>query len=433
VANVLRARWRNLIEGLWFVPLLIVLGMGVLAVALVRLDENLIGHSTPWVFGGNASAARVVLSTIAGSLITVAGLPFSVTMVVLQLASSQFSPRVLPNFLADRLTQVTVGAFVGIFVFCLIGLRAVGGRHELVPRLTVTVASGLGVVAVILLIAFIHHVSTMIQVSHIAARIGRRTLQQLDVLYPRSYGEEAEQEGGTLREQWRQDGDPARILPPRPGYVQEVDLDALARTYAGGGVRLHVPVAPGDFAGVGTAIVEVWPADAAAGCETATTRTVTIASERTFAQDVDFGVRQLTDIALRAISPAVNDPTTAVTCIGYVRSVLERLAGRDFPSRVRRWPDDDVVVVARRRAFDEHLELLLQLAPYSNGDARVIGALLDACRATAVAAREAGADGRATAALDVAEQIAAATLEEVRTRHDRRRVEELLSEVRAVY
>ncbi len=135
---MLRAQWQRFSDGLWFVPSLIVIVMGALAFALVQLDNDFVGHETPWVFGGDANAARTVLSTIAGSLITVAGLTFSVTMVVLQLASSQFSPRVLPNFLGDRITQTTVGAFVGIFVFCLIGLRAVGGRDDFVPRLTVT-------------------------------------------------------------------------------------------------------------------------------------------------------------------------------------------------------------------------------------------------------------------------------------------------------
>jgi uncharacterized membrane protein len=122
MTSVFRTRWRALIDGLWFIPSAIVVLTGALAVALDRVDRHIDLSGSQWVFGGNPSAARTVFQMLATSLISVAGLTFSVTMVVLQLASSQFSPRVLPNFLGDRLTQVTVGAFVGVFVFCLIGL-----------------------------------------------------------------------------------------------------------------------------------------------------------------------------------------------------------------------------------------------------------------------------------------------------------------------
>lgn len=406
---VVRARWRALSQGLWFLPSLIVLAMGALAVALVQLDERMSWGDTPWVFGADPNAARTVLSTIAGSLITVAGLTFSVTMVVLQLASSQFSPRVLPNFLGDRLTQLTVGAFVGIFVFCLIGLRAVGAQ-TFVPRLTVTLASGLGVVAVILLIAFIHHVSTMIQVSHIAARIARKTLQQLDTLHPEPFGEPVEDESAQLLARWRGDGEPARIYAPRPGFVEEISLDDVVRPLARDSpVRLHVPVAPGDFVSVAAPIAEVWPAEAGADAEAAIRRAVTISSERNFVQDVGFGVRQLSDIALRAISPAVNDPTTASTCLGYIRSILERLAVRDLPPPVREWPEQQVTAVVTCRSYEQYVSELDEVLRYAEGDMRVLRALFDACRGAAAAAAGAGATGRATTLVAAAERFARRT------------------------
>jgi len=427
----MRAQWQRFSDGLWFVPSLIVIVMGALAFALVQLDNDFVGHETPWVFGGDANAARTVLSTIAGSLITVAGLTFSVTMVVLQLASSQFSPRVLPNFLGDRITQTTVGAFVGIFVFCLIGLRAVGGRDDFVPRLTVTLASGLGVGAVILLIVFIHHVSTMIQVSHIARRIGERTVSTLDSLHPEPFGAETDEDSDALLEEWREREEPAVVRPSRPGYVQRVDVDSIAAAVCDDARQVLVAVTPGDFVSAGTALVEIWPAGAAEGKEGRLRQAITITGERSFDQDASFGVRQLGDIALRAISPGINDPTTAVTCIGYIRSVIELLSGRRLPAQVRRYRDGDLVVIARRVDYQEYLDTLIEIGRYAQGDARIVRQLLRSCAGIAAAARRAGADERATAAEEVAETIAEQALDEARSDRDRQLIGDLLQRVRA--
>ncbi len=431
MGTLLRPRWRTLVQGLWFLPSLIVVTMGAAAFGLLKIDERLIGHGTPWVFGGDSAAARVVLTTIAGSLITVAGLTFSITIVVLQLASSQFTPRVLPNFLGDRITQITVGTFVGIFVFCLVGLRAVGGVQHFVPRLTVTTASALGIAAVILLIGFIHHVSTMIQVSNIAGQIARRTLRRIDTLHPAPF-RERDDDPEPLLAAWRTEALPRPVLPNRPGYVEEIDLDAVVRAVGRQSPsRVHIPVAPGDFVSVETPIAEVWPAEAADGCEAAVARAVTISSERNFVQDVGFGVRQLVDVALRAISPSVNDPTTAVTCLGYVRSVLERLARRDLPAQIHARDELQVVAIVRRRSFDEYLAALLEVARYANGDQRVVGALLGACGGAAAAATGAGAHERAAAALATASRIAERAESEAADERERQEIRGLLTRATA--
>jgi uncharacterized membrane protein len=423
----LRARWRAMIGGLWFVPSLIVVLTAILAVVLVRLDRHLALTNSEWVFGGNASAARTVFQTLATALISVAGLTFSVTMVVLQLASSQFTPRVLPNFLGDRITQATVGAFVGVFVFCLIGLRSVGAK-QFVPRMTVTVGSGLGVIAVVLLIVFIHHISSMIQASNIISRIGHDTLARLDHLHPEPFGGGVEEDAQALLAEWRH-AEPGRVMPTRPGYIAEVDVEELVQAL-GQPARVHVPAAPGDFVTAGQAVAEVWPREALGDNGRKVTRTISVVAERTLVQDARFGVRQLTDIALRAISPSVNDPTTAVTCIGYIRSVLERLAGREFPSPVRRL-DDGSTVVARRPAFAEYLEVLAELGRYAAGDVRVVEALLEACRGIAAAALESCADDRAAAALDTAETIASQARHDTGADRDRIAVDRLLDGVRS--
>jgi uncharacterized membrane protein len=424
VLSVFRARWHQVVRGLWFLPSLIVVAMIALAVGLVRVDHAF-SPASSWVFGADAGAARVVLETLAGSLITVAGIVFSVTIVVLQLASSQFSPRVLPNFLGDRVTQVTVGAFVGIFAYCLVALRSVEGRS--VPRLTVTVGSGLGVLAVILLVFFIHHVSTLIQVSQVAGRIAHTTLACLERLYPESFAEPEGEDAAALLAAWREEAEPGRILPRRPGYVQRLDLDQLANALRGRVDRVHVAVAPGDPVSVAAPLLEVWPADAADACEPDAARAFLIDAERDFPQDVGFGVRQLADIALRAISPSVNDPTTAVTCIVYLRSILERLAARRLPAEVRRL--EGLVAVVRRQDFDEYLGRLLELGRYGAGDTRLVHHLLSACAGIAAEARRAGAARRVEETRALAGMIAELARGERRPASERRELEELLASV----
>lgn len=174
----IRSLWLDLSQNLWFIPGLIIVVFAALGIGLVQLDEHLDLEGVAWIFKGDGSAARTVLSVIAGSLITVAGLTFSITMVVLQLASSQFSPRVLRSFFADRVVQVTIGTYVGTFIYSILVLRAVGsfGGSGFVPRLSVTGASLLGIAAVLLLIVFLNHVAQMVQVSHVTADIARATL-----------------------------------------------------------------------------------------------------------------------------------------------------------------------------------------------------------------------------------------------------------------
>ncbi len=395
--------WRTLLESLWFLPAVILVGMIALAFGLVEIDRSASPDGS-FVFGGDGAAARTVLSVLAGSLITVAGLSLSVTVLVLQLASSQFSPRVLPSFLADRLTQTTVGAFVGIFAFSLIALRSVGGGF--VPRLTVTVASGLGLVAVILLVAFINHVSSLIQVSRIAARLGCDTLSRLEALYPRPFGEARDDDPARLLEDWRRGREPVAVRPRRAGYVDDVDLEVLARRLGDGAAHVHVTAVPGVFVTPGDVIAEVWGADEESA-RAAVDSAIAVADQRSLAFDLAFGVRQLADVALRALSPSLNDPTTARTCIGYVRAVLEGLAGRDLPPRTRHFDQTGTVVIAERREFEHYLQPLGEVARFTGPSAEVSRELEAACERIALHAEAAGAPDRAAAARGLAADIRA--------------------------
>ena len=438
--NRLKSRWLNLSSSLGFIPGLIVFAFGILGIVLVEVDRRTKVKGIEYLFGGDGSAARTVLSVIAGSLITVAGLTFSITMVVLQLASSQFSPRILRTFFSDRLTQTTIGSYVGIFVYSLLVLRAVGGfsTSGFVPRISVTVATLLGIAAVCLLIAFLHHVSQLVQVSQVTARLARSALAKTDELYPtdpedrdesddqRDPAEPVADYAAVLADWQRQPG--GSICPTRPGYLQRVSVGDLLEQLDGKAERVAVTVTPGDFIGVEAPVVQIWPASAAENCETRARSAISVNSQRDLDQDVDFGLRQLSDMAIKAMSPGINDPMTAVTCISYLRQVLVRLSGRP-PLPALLHGEKGLTMLVRRRGFDEYLESLLQINRYVNGDAWVAGELmvsLTACvRQLATSVAQVGQQavaGRLAELREAAGAVAEQSLTEVTTERDRARV-----------
>lgn len=416
--------WLDLSHSLGAIPGLIVLAFAVLGVVLVEVDRRVDLERARWVFNGNGPAARTVLSVISGSLITVAGLTFSITMVVLQLASSQFSPRILRTFFGDRVTQVTIGTFVGTFVYSILVLRAVGSVADagFVPRLSVTVASLLGMGSAVLLIVFLHHVSQLIQVSHVAATIAHDTLRHTDALYPEGTGTAVpDADADALLASWRTD-QAGRIVAKRPGFVQRVELDDLPGRLDAGAQRVAILVCPGDFVSIETPVAEIWPAQAAEASRRAVLGAVVVASERDIGQDVDFGLRQLGDMALKAMSPGVNDPTTAVTCVGYLRAILVRLTERAAEPSVRESPVDGLTLLVRRRRFDEHFECLLQISRYLDGDAWVAGEILKALCSCAEVARATGAQERLRVIREVGATVAEQAGREAKNDRDRRTI-----------
>lgn len=421
----LRAYARKLADGFWLVPLATGGGLALLAAGLLALDRAGGADGVGIGFDGDASAARDLLATVAGSLITVVGLTFSLTIVTLQLVSGQFTPRALRGLLADRLTQLVAGTFVGIVAYALLVLASVrdsaDGVDGFVPSLATSVAIILTLAALVLLVVFVHHIGRTIQVSSIAARVADQTLAAVVRLYPEPFGEELEEPPGPALAAWRAEAAPLVVRPRRPGYVQAVLIDDLVHALAAGRKsRVAVAVQPGDFVTAETPAVEVWAAGDPEAAEKATARALVVDDERDVRQDPAFGVQQLADIALRAISPGVNDPTTAVTCIGYLRAVLERLACRRFPPELRRHEDTGVSVVAPRREFEEYLELAVaEVGRYATADARVAGTILEALAPVAAAARRAGAADRASAVLAVARRVAGPAVEDARTEEDR--------------
>jgi uncharacterized membrane protein len=419
VLSAVAARWRSLANGFWFLPGLVALGFAVVAFVLIRVDRALGGDRLGFTFDGDAGAARGVLETVAGSLITVAGLAFSLTVVVLVLVSGQFTPRSVPAFLADRVNQATAGTFIGVFTYCLLVLRTVrdeddSGAGGFVPQLSVTVAVALAVIAIALLLYFIHHLGVSIQASSIVNRIGADTLARVEKLPHEPAAGPAEPASP-----------PGHVHPRRPGFVRHVALGDLADRLDDRCEHVRLRVAVGDFVSERDVLADVWPADAAGEVEDAIRRGIALGLERDLHQDVLYGLRQLAEIAMKGLSPGVNDPSTAESALGYLRAALERLAERPLPPEARRGR-----LVAPLRSFDDLVEgAFVQVGRYAAADATVVVTLLDALARVGDAARQAGRGERTAVLRATAEDVAAPALEDARTERDRERIRAALARV----
>jgi uncharacterized membrane protein len=384
VANFSRAfkdHWRHLINGFWFVPLLISLLGPLLAVVFLTLD-NFVGQvDRTFLFSGGAAEASIILSTIAGSLITVIALTFSITILVLQLVSSQFTPRALRGFLQDRVTQIVAGSFFAISTYCLIVLTTLPDSSSrnpgYFPTISVTVALILGSLGLVLLLIFIHHTGSVIQVTDITARIAMQTMEAMDVRYQTLMSEPFEAETIFYDPTQNSDGVPVRLYARRPGYVQRIVFLHLENILHRPGLHLHLLVCPGDFVTEETVIAEVRPAEAAdRTCRKAIFDSVYIERERDFFQDARFGVRQLADISLRALSPAVNDPTTAILCIKYLQAIFEHFLHCEPQPNVFHMAKGASILEIRQPTFREYIEVFLEIGHYSGGNTRVNNVLL---------------------------------------------------------
>lgn len=305
------------------------------------------------IFSG---AARSLLSATSSSVITVVATVFSVAIVALQLASGQYSPRLLKSFTSDRGVQAVLGAYIATFVYSLLVLRIVrtpeGGMEPFVPTISVSVALVLAMVCVALLIYFVHHVSSLIQSSSIVRRAheyAARVLAALDDLDVAASAEE--REAGFASATGRRDGAALVMLAGNSGYVQYLDVEALAEAIApdkGVAARVEVPFGPGNFVSKRLTVDRVWcdRGQPPPGAEEGILGVLALGDERSFRQDFAFGLRELADVALRGLSPAVNDPTTAMQAMDRMEAIFVAIGGKALRARtVEREVDGDRVVV----------------------------------------------------------------------------------------
>jgi len=382
---------RELRGGFVLRPGAITIALAATAIGLATLEERI----TPiraWsdfldrIFPPEPEAAHVVLGTIAGSMITVVSVVYSILLVVLTFASTQFSPRVLVAFVEDRVSQTTLGVFVGTFTYCLLTLPAVRSQPEpFVPSIAVIVAIVLAIACLACLLYFIHHMAERIQASHVVDRVAVETERVLDKLFPRPL------DGPPMPTEDIPDpiGHGVPVLATRSGYIRSVDESSLLAAARAADATVRVDRAIGHFVMEGTPLFQAEPADRATDAlRTAALGAFDIGPARTMVQDVEFGILQIVDIALKAISPAVNDPTTALTCIDQLGRILVRAAMRRPPISTLRDPDGRARVVLPRTSFPRLLDVAFsQIGHYGKADVAVPLRMMRVLAELAVATR----------------------------------------------
>ncbi|MCB2229873.1 DUF2254 domain-containing protein [bacterium] len=336
--------WDRVRSSFWFLPAVMAGGAMLLPFATVALDEPVTDWLTlnwGWTFSGGAEGASSLLGTIAGSMITIAGVVFSMTLVALSLTSSQLGPRLLRNFMRDTTTQTVLGTFVATFLYCLLVLRTIRHADEItfVPHLSVTLGVLLAVVSVGVLIYFIHHVSVSIQANEVVSRVGTELIEGIDRLFPENIGRGApgiptEPPDAGFFDTFGREARP--VGSAGDGYLQFVDGDALMALAMQEDVVIRLERRPGHYVVAARPLVLVWPGNRVTDqLADEVNSAFALGKERTPDQDIEFAVNQLVEIAIRALSPGVNDPFTAMTCVDHLGSALCRLAQRDMPSPYR--------------------------------------------------------------------------------------------------
>jgi uncharacterized membrane protein len=357
----IRHFWETLRSTLWFVPGAMLLGSVVLALTMVGLDERFgpVADSLGILYAGSADGAREVLAVIAGSMVSVAAVTFSITTVTLTVASQQYGSRLLRNFMRDTGTQLVLGTFIGTFTYSLLVLRSVYGSDaemELIPHLSVTVGVGLAVLSLCVLIYYIHHVASSIQAGNVAHSVAVDLYHAIDRMYPERLGEPPPEPVRRLEDVLPDDFDERStpVTARKTGYVQLIDQDLLIRIAAKSDLILVMNRRPGNFVTEGACLLRGWPTERLSpDCQNSIRSAVAIGEETTPLQDVEHGFEQLVQIAVRALSPGVNDPYTASVCIDRIGAALKRMAGRQIPSPYRSDESGKVRVVARGMEFPE--------------------------------------------------------------------------------
>ncbi len=360
----------------WFIPSIMAVLAVVLAIGMILIDSyygsNWINH-VRWLYVASPSGARQVLSSIGGSMITVAGTVFSVTIAAVVYASGQYGPRLLTNFMKDRGNQVTLGTFIATFIYCLIVLRTVRSSDEssgysFVPNTALLVGVILALCSIAVLIFFIHHVPSKIHINSVIEDVGVQLIDGIGKRYPEKIGSERGRADAddredlipkTFRREAGEETASERMLldAETTGYIQIVDDERLIEIAHKHDLVLRLQYLPGDFIHVGRTLVEAWPPER---CGPRAVKAILAAystgPKRSALQDLRFLIDELVEIAARALSPGVNDPFTATSCLDWLSAGLSDLAKRDLPSHLRADKNGALRVIAHPQSFEDFLE-----------------------------------------------------------------------------
>lgn len=347
-------RWLHIRASYWFIPLLMVTGAIAAAFGMVQLDMYVGAEwlrEARWLYLNQPDGARALLSTVAGSMITVAGVTFSMTLLAVSHASSQIGPRLLSRFMRDRGNQYTLGTFIATFMYGLIVLRTVhsgeGDEGVFVPHLAILLALVLAVASVIVLIYFIHHVPQTISVSKVVSQVGDELVDSIGHLFPKRVGKATSGSSAGSKPDDFDAGATIMRMSSDGGYLRVLDGSGLMRLATENDLVVELLQRPGDFAIAGQPIMKVWPARKLnEDLEKELLRVFSWGSERTREQDVLFPVEQLLEVLGKAMSPGVNGQFTAILCINQFERALAAALRRDAPDECRFDDDGHLRVIA---------------------------------------------------------------------------------------
>lgn len=377
--------WNKLLETFWFIPVLIIFLAIVLATGLVKLDNSItITHEglLRFFLVNSSDSARSILSTISGAMIGVAGTVFSVTLVALTLASSQFGPRLIQNFMYVRLNQIVLGSYVATYLYCLLVLNTIRDidSYTFIPSISIIVSIIAAVINIILLIVFIHRIAVSIQADKVIADISNFITKQVEVLFPEKIGEESEMDSVDI--QVKKSVYPHRIpiKSPKSGYLEYISSDSLVEQISKHDGLMELYHRPGSFLVKGIQLGELyvherWEEDEIRKL----VRQFVISTTKTARQDLEYSIHQMVEIAARALSPGVNDPYTAIACIDNLTSTMSHLAEVKFPSRYRYDEEGDLRIIVDPLDFEGVLDAAFnQIRQFSAGSTAVIIRLMEA-------------------------------------------------------
>ena len=426
----LRHLWEVVTTSYWFVPTIMSLAAVGLAFLLLRIDRGGIGSHQwlGWLYAGGADGAKTLLSTVAGSVVTVAGVAFSITIATMSQASTQFGPRLLRNFMRDTGNQVVLGTFVATFLYCLLVLRTTHGEtergREFVPHASVTVAVMMAAASMAVLIYFIHHVSVSLQAPAVVAASAadlRRVIEQLPEDVDGSAVPVASApRHGALPPTFERDARP--VASTHDGYVQAVDYHELVALAEQHDLIVRLEYRAGGHVMKGAVLARVWPAERG-GPELSEKVNATFMCGRrnTPEQDVEYAVRQMVEIAVRALSPGVNDPFTAINCIDALGSGLCFVARHGLPGPHHYGRDGKLRLVAPVTTFPGLTDAAFnQIRQYGRASVAVTIRLLEVI---AECAQQMRTDEQRRALLQHAEMVYAETQETITGTRDRAAVQ----------
>ena len=397
----LRTLWQDLQSSLWFRPAVTTLFAFLLAIAITTIDQ-LPYFAAPSLLRIGIESARALLAAIAGAMLTVVGMVFSTLMIVLVLASQQFSPRILRNFARDPISQNVLSIFMGSFTYSLLVLARTSEYEDRVftPVFSITVAFAWALVAIGAFIFFIDHIAKTVRASYIIADINRQSESSLHRYFhaqddapapapnhaahaPDDAGQPDMQAKNQASDEEVPPGEAAtatHIYAPRAGHIQTVDEAMLVRIATERELVIQVERRVGEFISRNALLLSLLPEQKMSQeLLDALHSAFDIGTERTMYGDAPFGIRQLVDIALKAISPAINDPTTAVDCINYLANLLSLAARHPDPSGRLYDEAGKLRLILPMPTFGMMLDLAFnQIRHYSSREVTITLRLLDA-------------------------------------------------------